>query len=86
MTNHGAVRGAYRIDRWYSDGPSRWCFEGTPVSELDVVGTLTDEDDARKTSRTHGAGHEKPPIPVRDTFLDSADIFSRVRPVAVSRL
>ncbi len=36
---HGVVRGAYRIDRWYPDGPRRWYFEGTPAPALGVVGT-----------------------------------------------
>lgn len=37
--HHGVVRGAYRIDRWYPDGPRRWCFKGTQTPELGVVGT-----------------------------------------------
>ena len=36
---HGVIRGAYRIDKWYPDGPRRWCFEGTLAPELGAVGT-----------------------------------------------
>lgn len=35
--SHGVVRGAYRIERWRADG-NRWCFDGRPAPELDVVG------------------------------------------------
>lgn len=37
--SHGVVRGAYRIDRWYTADRNRWCFEGVPATNLDVVGT-----------------------------------------------
>lgn len=37
--SHGVVRGAYRIDRWYAAEGGRWCFEGVPATDLNVVDT-----------------------------------------------
>ena len=34
----GGVRSAYRIERWRAEG-NRWCFDGRPAPDLDVVGT-----------------------------------------------
>ncbi|MFL5760875.1 MAG: hypothetical protein ACJ789_14220 [Thermomicrobiales bacterium] len=39
--SHGVVRGAYRIDRWLPAGEKRWCFDGRPAPEIDVVGKST---------------------------------------------
>lgn len=36
--SHGVVRGAYRIERWSAAGGNRWRFDGSPASELEVVG------------------------------------------------
>jgi hypothetical protein len=37
--SNGVVRGAYRIHRWYPVDNGRWCFDGHPVPELNIVGT-----------------------------------------------
>lgn len=37
--SRGVVRGAFRIDRWVpADGERRWCFDGRPALEVDVIG------------------------------------------------
>lgn len=37
--SNGVVRGAYRIDRWENVGGNRWCFEGVPANDLNVINT-----------------------------------------------
>jgi hypothetical protein len=41
--SHGVVRGAYQIDRWTDAskeaGQGRWCFDGRPATDINVVGT-----------------------------------------------
>lgn len=37
--SHGVVRGAYRIEQWHPPHDGRWCFDGSPGTELGVVGT-----------------------------------------------
>ena len=37
--SRGVVRGAYRIDSWSDEGRGRWCFDGRPATDINVVGT-----------------------------------------------
>ena len=72
--SHGVVQGAYRVESWHQADGNRWCFEGRPAPELDVVGKSIARIKAR-----HGSSN-----PVR-LFLDGIPEAPRDGSADISR-